>query len=164
MTDHPPDGPGALRPHNGTDGSHPVAIDAAVRAALIVKMKREGKTFAAIAEHLEISRTRVHEIFHKTLRALPVADVQDWRTAELERLEFLRSKAQEVIDRRHYLAYQGVITNIEEDGPLLQAIETDRRISESIRKLVGADAPVRTEAVIQAVARYEIVGVPLDEV
>jgi hypothetical protein len=146
------------------DKSGPAAIESQERGALIVKMKREGKSFTTIGEGLGLSRQRCHEIFHEHLRNLSAVDVQEYRATELERLEYLREQVQQVIDRRHYLAHQGKITNIEDDGPLLAAVDRDIKISERIAKLVGADAPVRTEFGGSIHNTYELIGFTPDTI
>jgi AraC-like DNA-binding protein len=147
-----------------SDHSGPPAIESQERAALIVQLKREGKSFATIGTELGLSRQRCHEIFHQTLRDLPAVDVREYRAAELERLEYLREQVQRVIAVRHKLAYQGLITDIDDDGPLLDAIRTDLKISERISKLVGADAPVRTELGGSIHNTYELRGFSPDDV
>lgn len=138
-------------------------IARAERSADMLRRRREGASFATLADEFGVSRQHCHRIVTEALKAIPAREVDEYRTQELERLEYLRERTQQVLDRRHYLAYQGLITDVEDDGPALDAIKTDVRISESIRKLVGADAPVRTEAAVTASVRFEIVGVDLGQ-
>lgn len=151
------------------DHSGPAAIESAERKAKIVDLKRKGKSFAQIGAALKISRQRAHEIFHEALRALPQADAADYRAAELDRLEFLREKVQAVLSHRHLVTNGGevVLHNgrpLVDDMPILKAVWMDIKISERIARLVGADAPVKTENTLNAVARYELIGIDIDDV
>lgn len=139
------------------------SVEAAERAAKIVELRREGKSFRAIAEIVDIHYTRVHQIFHTTLRELPSADLEGYRRSELERLYYLRERLQQIMDTVHYHVYEGQRTDVVNDAPVREAIAADIRISESIRKLTGADAPVRAEVTTTQVARYEVVGVDMDK-
>jgi hypothetical protein len=145
-------------------GTSSEAIQRAERDAEIVRLRRQGLTFQSIADRFDLSRVRVYKIVKEALAALPAVDAAEIRTQELERLEYLRERNQAIMDRAHYLAYQGYATGTEDDGPEADAIMRDVRISESIRRLTGADAPAKVETTGTVTARYEVVGVNMDDV
>ncbi|MEU0967865.1 hypothetical protein ABZ357_21400 [Streptomyces sp. NPDC005917] len=115
---------------------NPAAL--AERDAKIYRLKIAGMTERAIAAEVGLSPTRVHEIIADEVAAHigPVAEeYADHREAELEAL--------------HRVAWREIYT-AKSTADRLKAIETDRRINESRRKLRGADAPVKSELEITA--------------
>jgi hypothetical protein len=123
-------------------------LEIAQRDQSILELHLDGLFYREIAERHSCSTATVHKVVHTHVHAanqataLVAAKIRD---EETERLRYHRAMLQGVIDNRHYLAYQGVITDIEDDGPLIAAIQEDRRVGESLRKLWGADVPVVTE-------------------
>jgi predicted transcriptional regulator len=123
-------------------------LEIAERDKSILELHRAGLYYREIAEQHGCSTSTVHKIVHAHVRAANQATAvvaAKIRDEEDERLRYHRAMLQGVIERRHYLAYQGVITDIEDDGPLVQAIREDRQVGESLRKLWGADVPSVTE-------------------
>lgn len=88
------------------------------------------------------------------------------RQAELDRLDELDRRAQQIMDTEH-VRWITVYTEDDktrreltlDDGPRLAAIETRRKISESRRKLMGTDSPMQIET--DGTMRYEVVGVDI---
>jgi hypothetical protein len=72
----------------------------------------------------------------------------EYRQEELEHLEMLARKAIEVMEREHFkwIGSGDEGSSERDDGPVLAAIESLRRLSERRSRLLGLDAPTRVEA------------------
>lgn len=123
----------------------------------IIQQHDKGVSLAQLAKQHGISRTRVHTIIRQTAERLVAPDVQALRDRELARLEYLRAEVNDVIARRHAVLHQGSDTGFDDDGVVLDAIRTDVRLSESMRKLLGVDMPVRVDA--STSVRFELIGI-----
>lgn len=139
-------------------------IERAERDAEILRLRRRGLTLQDIGDRFDLSHQRVSQIVKAALAALPAITAEDIRAQELEYLDQLRAEVAEVVKRRHAVLYQGADTGFDDDGPLLQAIAQGVRVSESIRKLTGADAPVRTDVGGTIHNTFELVGFSPDDV
>ncbi|MCU1685097.1 MAG: hypothetical protein JWQ81_5836 [Amycolatopsis sp.] len=82
-------------------------------------------------------------------RVLPLAD--ELRKVTLERLGEMRQSALEVLERIHLTVSQGKVIKhdfgipLEDSAPRLAAIDRLLRVEERIAKLMGLDAPTRSE-------------------
>lgn len=125
-------------------------IEIAERNAEIIRIrKEEGLSQQEIADRFSLSIQRISQILAAYVSRVPI-EVEQYRNQELVKLEHRR---EQVADRIQAALDRG------DDKTFLSAIATDVRISESIRRLVGADAPVKTEVGISAHFTYEIKGV-----
>lgn len=111
----------------------------------------------------ELSKTTVGERITQEC-----ADIVDplkarHRQAELDRLDELDRRAQEVMDTVHYkwvvVDEDGTREKVEDDAPILAAVDRRIKISESRRKLMGTDSPMQIET--DGTMRYEVVGVDI---
>lgn len=131
---------------------NPGSISAAERRAKVIEMRRARKTFDEIGTELGITRQRAFTIYREALAAIPAAQLDEHRAEELQQLDYLSSKAFEVLERRHVTVSNGRVIYLddeadplEDDGPVLDAIKTLLRIQERKAKLLGLDAPARHE-------------------
>lgn len=109
-----------------------------------------------------ISATTAKEMVYEEAARRVDPRVDSWRALESERLEAslrrlddLASKAYAIVEREHASVSQGKVLAVVDETPVLQAIdklikieEQRRKISESLRKLFGVDAPQQIEATI----------------
>jgi hypothetical protein len=85
---------------------------------------------------------------------------------ELERLDHLYQAALAVLEAQHITVSNGRVIELDgvplpDDGPVLQAIDRLVRISESRRKLLGLDQPVKAQ--VSGGLTYEVVGVDMEQ-
>jgi hypothetical protein len=138
----------------------PAAIERSKRDAEIVRRKVNGETLAEIGAAVGLHKSSVWQIIRDAMVAEMTPHVQSLRDKELARFEYLRAEVQGVIDRRHAVLHQGVDTGFDDDGPLLAAVRLDKELSESMRRMMGVDMPVRVDATSSV--RFELVGVDMD--
>jgi len=139
-----------------------------------MELRRTGASFGAIGEELGVSGEWVRRIYYDTLRQIPAEAVATYRQEQLERLDHLQERANEVLARKHLTVQNGKVVTLphegddgattdlplEDDGPTLEAVRTILQIEKLRAELLGTPAPQRIEAL--AVVRYEIVGVDME--
>lgn len=135
-------------------------IERAERDAQILELKRQDLTFAEIAEELGISKTAAFNAFHRALPRIPEPAAAAYRTEHLARLELARQAVLEVLTNRHLTVSNGQVIRVdgktlEDDGPVLAAVDRLLRIDEREAKLLGLDAPTksRVEVVTDDIAQ-----------
>lgn len=146
----------------------------AARRRRVVELRRRGETFETIGAALAgvptpddppVTRQRAHEIWREALADVAGPSVEEARAEILDRLDMLTREALAVLERSHVTVSNGRTVQHPETGetllddvPTLAAIETIRKLDERRSKLLGADAPVRTELGGGTVVRHEVVG------
>lgn len=136
---------------------------AAHRDRRIMQLRREGCTFQAIGDELGFSRQYAHERYTELLREIAGHEVAEYRREQEERLDGLLRKAHEVLEREHITVSNGQVVKhnglpVPDDGPTLAAIKTVLDIETRRAKLLGLDAPTKTEVTGSGLL-VEVVGV-----
>lgn len=145
------------------------ALDAAERRAHVAELRRDGNTFEQIGKQLGCSRQRAHTIYREACAAVLAPAVEAMRAEHLAELAEAREMALGVMRRDHVAHSNGRVIVIDDvpvldDGPKLDAARTLATLHAREAKLVGADAPQRVEASLDGALRYEVVGVPVQDV
>jgi hypothetical protein len=132
-------------------------------------MKTRGYTWAHIAETLgyDSAGSACKDVgFFVKKQAEEAEETREQILAvELERLAYLRQVTDKVLNTRHLHIANGVIVKdddgniIEDDGPLLAAVDREIKIAQRTSALLGLDAPTRAE--VTAKVSVEVVGVEL---
>lgn len=104
----------------------------AARNAEILRLREQGYTLRSIAERVGLHHVSVMEIINKELAAVRDPLVGHIRQTEADRLYYLREKLRPAV----------------EEGDV-KAIDADRKISESLRKLYGADGPIQVNVEVE---------------
>lgn len=138
--------------------------EVAARDRAILEMTAEGKRPDTIARLTGLHKKTVYDIIRKRVNALVAPSAEVVRTQEYERLEYLRTQViQPVIEGKHPVLHQGVIVDgVSDVGPVLRAVEIDARLGAEMRKLTGADVPVKAE--VTGAVSFTLVGVDPDDV
>ncbi|NUP47540.1 MAG: hypothetical protein HOW97_09555 [Catenulispora sp.] len=126
------------------------------------RLRGEGLSYAAIGKRLGISKSHAWEAVQRAFRDTLREPADQARAVELARLEAAHDAAMAVLEREHLAISHGRVvegpdgTPLVDDAPILQAINTIMRLSESRRRLLGLDAPQRTEVIPISVIDEEI--------
>lgn len=113
------------------------------------RLRGQGLTYRAIAKKMGTSVSVAHARVQSAFRATLAEPAEQARAVELARLEDAHDHALAVLLREHLTVSHGKIivgpdgNPLIDDGPILQAIDRIRALSESRRKLLGLDAPSR---------------------
>lgn len=127
------------------------------------ELRGQGLSYRAIGRELGISGVQARERVLRAWRDTLTEPAEQARAVELERLEQAHDHALAVLLREHITVSQGRVVRDEEgtpvpdDGPVLQAIDRIRALSESRRKLLGLDAPSRVSVDAEHLGE-EIIG------
>lgn len=146
--------------------------------AKIMELKRQDLSFQQIADQLGISRAAAHRGFHRALPRVTEPQASAYRAEHLARLELMREVVLGIVETRHVTISNGhVVSEIvgtdeetgkpiygepyEDDGVVMAAVETLRKLDEREARLLGLDA--KAEVSMSATVRYEIVGLTGEE-
>lgn len=151
--------------------------DSQRQKAEVLRLRRIGTTFQAIGDQLGITRQRAHQIYKTALGEIPFDEVTTYRAEQLERLDALLVEANAVLAREHLMVSQGRVVRLgepfinadgeadiavgqgeplEDDAPVLAAISTILKIEERRAKLLGLDAPTKTNVTVSDAITSEI--------
>lgn len=136
-------------------------IDVVVRDVDIMRRILAGEeTGAAIAKSYGITPGRVYQIVGREMAKHTSAAAEEIRSREHAELLGMRERLHEIMDTVHYVSHNGKLTDIVDDGPVVRAVEANLRVSESLRKLHGADMPVRVDHTVSV--QFSLQGVPME--
>ena len=136
----------------------------------ILALRRDGKSFAEIAEALRYKDVAsVRKLYKMALRDIIIEEVEDIRKIELERLDNMYAKAVEVMNGVHLLIKSGKVVRvplldadgepvrsiegeiikirIEDVSPKLAAIDRAVKLMERRARLLGLDSPMLVKEV-----------------
>jgi hypothetical protein len=157
----------------------------AEKAAIVFQLKLDGHSFRAIEAITaapdgptsgdRIPWTTARDLLREELARRVDPKIDQYRALHLERLEGelvrlgeLEARARQVLDRHHITVNNGRVIAIDgeplqDDGPVLQAIDRLVRIEDARRKnnaeqrkLLGLDAPTKVEAQVTEVTQQDI--------
>lgn len=135
--------------------------DIAIRDAKIMQRVLAGEDeLKDIARSYGITPFRVSQIVGREMGKVAAAAAQEIRAREHTELMLMREHLHEVLNTTHYVTHNGKLTNVVDDTPKVKAVEANIRLSESIRKLHGADMPVRVDHTVSV--QFQLNGVPME--
>ena len=120
----------------GSAGARRLTPEGAARRARIIEMRRKRMTFAEIARQEGISDSMVHKLYRQALAEIPAYQIDEHRAEELELIDT-------AINRLLAIAEDGDVS----PRTRVEAWSAIRGWAERKAKLLGLDAPLRTEIV-----------------
>lgn len=153
----------------GGDGKYLRLLATAEREAHAAELRGRGLSYQKVAETMRADgsaspKYTKADAFHDieaALKATVSEPAEAARQFELERLDLMHQAALAVLEGHHVTVSNGRIIYLGDQplpdtGPVLAAIDRMLRISESRRKLLGLDAPVKVDAKITDAMTAEI--------
>lgn len=136
------------------------------RDAEFLELRKRGLAYRAIAAQTGYDVKTVHEAVKRCMAAVTEEPAQEVRQLELERLDDMWTAVMKVLEAKHFTVSQGRIVYLgdeplEDDGPVLAAVDRLLRIQERRSKLLGLDSAVKQE--ISGGVTYQVVGVDPEE-
>ncbi|MEV6036019.1 hypothetical protein AB0L65_33030 [Nonomuraea sp. NPDC052116] len=139
-------------------------VDTAARDAEAARLRVRGLTYRQIAAELGMAGPgKAHEAVQRVLKETVQDAADDLRAVELDRLDQMYQAALKVLETEHYAISHGKVICLEEggepladDGPVLQAIDRLLKIQERRAKLLGLDAPTKTNVTVSDAITSEI--------
>ncbi|MEV0618555.1 hypothetical protein AB0I81_34870 [Nonomuraea sp. NPDC050404] len=150
------------------DTRSPARIEEAQhRKAEVLRLRRRGVAFQEIGDRLGITKQGAHKIWKTAMTEITFDEVTTYRTEQLERLDALLVKANEVLERHHITVSNGRVVTLDgkplqDAGPLLDAIKTVLDIESRRAKLLGLDTPVKQQIQTDQTITYSFEGVDLN--
>jgi hypothetical protein len=144
------------------DGKFIRTVETAERDAKAARMRSRGMSYRDIARALEIDVKTAHTAVKHAMQDVVREAAEDAVQFELDRLDEMHRAALKVLERHHIVVSNGQVVRLDgealqDDGPVLSAIDRIVRISESRRKLLGLDQPAKTQ--VSGGVTYEVVGI-----
>lgn len=141
------------RVHSASTGQFIRGPEDVARDARAAELRGQGLSYRAIAREMGTSVSTAYDGVARAFRATLTEPAEQARAVELARLEDAHDAALAVLLREHLTVSHGKVITVKDeqgndvplidDGPVLQAIDRIRALSESRRKLLGLDAPSR---------------------
>lgn len=149
----------------GGDGKYTRSIETAQRDAQAARYRARGWSYQRIADEMSISRTAAHEAVQRALRETVEEPAADVRALEIARLDEMYERVLEVLERQHVTVSNGRVIYVgdqplEDDGPVLAAVDRLLKIQARRAALLGLDMPTKVEQ--SGRLTYEIVGVDME--
>ena len=126
-------------------------LETAERDAEVCRLRATGIGFPEIGRRLGMSRQGAHAAHKRALREVVREAADDVRAIELDRLDTLYRTALGVMAKTHPMVQNGRVMRdadgrpVEDSMPRLQAIDRLLRIQERRARLLGLDAPAKTD-------------------
>lgn len=133
-------------------GRYERTADGARRDAEAAELRARGLTYQQIADEVGFpDRSNARKAVQRALADTLREPADELRQIQLAQLDRLTREALKVLERRHITVSQGRVVKddagatIEDDAPVLAAIDRLLKIAERRSKLLGLDAPSRVE-------------------
>jgi hypothetical protein len=140
----------AVSEARGGNGQFERDPEVARRDAEACRLRAQNLSYADIAAELGISKTAAYEGVQRVLAETVREPADELRQLELMRLDELAQKTREVMNATHYVVSQGKVVRLtragaplEDDAPVLAAVDRLLRIQERRARLLGLDMPQR---------------------
>lgn len=132
------------------------------RDAQLLEMRKRGMSYRAIAAAAGLDVKNVHDAVKACMAAITEEPAQEVRQLELERLDDMWMAVIKVLEAKHFTVSQGRLVYLgdeplEDDTPVLAAVDRLLRIQERRSKLLGLDQPVKQE--ISGGVTYQVIGI-----
>lgn len=131
-------------------------LTTAQRDAEAARLRSAGHSYQHIADVLEYAdRGSAHHGVQRVLKETVQEAGDELRALELSRLDAMYVAAMGVLENRHVTVSNGKVVTlhdqpIEDDAPVLAAIDRLLKIQERRARLLGLDAPVKRDLTITA--------------
>lgn len=130
-------------------------LESAERDREACRLRSRGLTYQAISDRLGYGgEPNARRAVQACLVAIQIEGAEELRRLQLDQLDYLTVQALNVLESAHYTTTQAgrVATDADgrplvDHGPVLAAIDRLLRIQERRAKLMGLDAPQRTEVI-----------------
>lgn len=139
------------------------------RGIQIVDLYSQGLTFQAIGDQLGITRQTAHETYWATMDAVRMQTVDAHRAVMIEEITEVIRVAKTVMHGEHVAHSNGRVvrdddgTAVIDDGPKLNAAHVIIAAHARLSRLIGADAPTKTDLGGGLELNYTIRGVDTDK-
>ena len=179
------------RPHNlSPSPKTSIATEKTKRLQVqVLELYGKNPNMMSVSREMGLSYAYCQKLYRNALKSIVVESVEDYRKLEMKRLDTLHQKAMEVLEAFHPLVNAGQVVRdtiddeygnpiinseteqvltrrLQDQAPLLQAIDKVLKISERRSRLLGLDMPTKVAATDPSgekeassnLSRMEIIG------
>lgn len=141
-----------MRTH-GPSGDYIRTGDQAERDAEAVRLRSRAMSYRDIAAALNVPVSAAHAMVKRGLASIPREAAETLVAVESTKLDNAERAVLAVLEAKHFTVSNGKLIYVGDeplldDAPVLNAVDRLVKISESRRKLFGADAPQRSEVTV----------------
>ena len=114
-------------------------------------LRSKGWTYKRISEELGMSLPAVYVMVKRAIADIPKESTEELIQIELAKLDVVEAKAAEIMEKHHaYVSASGKVATLDgeilqDDAPAMQAMMVILKVSDRRAKLLGINAPTRTE-------------------
>lgn len=103
-------------------------------------------TYRAIGEKFGVNESSAYQMVQRAIADIPRESTEELIQLELMKLDRIESKAADIMEKYHPVVTQsGKILDLEEETPVIQAMNTLLKVADRRARLLGLNAPTRTE-------------------
>ena len=125
-------------------------------------MRSKAMTYQAIGDHFGITRQADFQMVQRAIADIPKEGAEEVVRLEVEKLDFIERKLYEIMTKEHvaFGASGKVVTldgvPIEDDSPVMKAIDGLLKVADRRAKLLGLNAPTKHEVITLDSVQMEI--------
>lgn len=155
-------------PTHGPNGDFIRTVEQAERDAEAARLRSRSMSYRQIAREMGVDVHTAHDMVKRALADVVRESAEATIANESAKLDYLEAQALAVLERDHVVVSNGRVMRdgdgkaLLDDGPKLAAIGHLRALSESRRKLFGADAAQKIDTT--AAVKFTYQGVDTDDV
>jgi hypothetical protein len=103
-------------------------------------------TYRAIGEKFGVNESSAYQMVQRAIADIPRESTEELIQLELMKLDRIESKAADIMEKYHpFVSQKGEVFNVEDEMPVIQAMNTLLKIADRRARLLGLNAPTRTE-------------------
>ena len=125
-------------------------------------MRSRAMTYQSIGDHFGVTRQAAFAMDQRAIADIPKEGAEEVVRLEIEKLDFLERKLYEIMTKEHvaFGASGKVVTldgvPVEDDSPVMKAIDGLLKVADRRAKLLGLNAPTKHEVITLDSVQAEI--------
>jgi len=125
-------------------------------------MRSRAMTYQSIGDHFGVTRQAAFAMVQRAIADIPKEGAEEVVRLEIEKLNFLERKLYEIMTKEHvaFGASGKVVTldgvPVEDDSPVMKAIDGLLKVADRRAKLLGLNAPTKHEVITLDSVQAEI--------
>jgi hypothetical protein len=125
-------------------------------------MRSRAMTYQSIGDHFGVTRQAAFAMVQRAIADIPKEGAEEVVRLEIEKLDFLERKLYEIMTKEHvaFGASGKVVTldgvPVEDDSPVMKAIDGLLKVADRRAKLLGLNAPTKHEVITLDSVQAEI--------
>ena len=103
-------------------------------------------TYREIGEHFGVNESSAYQMVQRAIADIPRESTEELVQLELMKLDRIERKAADIMEAFHpVVTMKGDVLNLPDNAPVVQAMNTLLKVADRRARLLGLNAPTRTE-------------------